>query len=71
MESIHHAINLETAQLVSVRQKDLRLRLLIKRHKTKALVDRSFLVQRLRKCRECVGQEWPFLKNNTCPIHGP
>ena len=70
-ESIHHAINLESAQHVGVRQKDLQLRLLIEQHETRALADQSLLVTRPRKCRECVGQEQPFLKNNTCPIHGP
>ena len=70
-ESIHHAINLESAQLVGVRQKDLQLRLLIERHETRAQADQSLLATRPRKCRECVGQERPFLKNNTCPIHGP
>ena len=70
-ESIHHAINLEGAQLVGVRQKDLQLRLLIQRHETRAQADRSLLATRPRKCRKCVGQERPFLKNNACPIHGP
>ena len=70
-ESIHHAINLEGAQLVSVWQKDLQLRLLIERHETRAQADRFLLATRPRKCRECVGQERAFLKNGACPIHGP
>ena len=70
-ESIHHAINLEGAQLVGVRQKDLQLKLLVQRHETRAQADRSLLATRPRKCRECVGQERPYLKNKTCPIHGP
>ena len=70
-ESIHHAINLEGPQLVGVWQKDLQLRLLIEQHGTRSQVDWSLLATRPRKCRECVGQELVFLKNNTCPIHGP
>ena len=70
-ESIHYAINLEGAQLLGVRQKDLQLRPLIEGHETRAQADRSLLATRPRKCRECVGQEWGFLKDNTCPIHGP
>ena len=70
-ESIHHAIHLEGAQLVGVRQKDLQLRLPIERHETRGQADQSLLATRPRICRECVGQEQPFLKNNTCHIHGP
>ena len=70
-ESIHHAINLEGDQPVDVRQKDLQLRLLIERHETRAQPDLSPLAMRSRKCRECVGQGRGFLKDNTCPIHGP
>ena len=51
-ESIHHAINLEGAQLAGVRQKDLQLRFLIERHETRTQADGSLLVQRPRKCRE-------------------
>ena len=68
--SVHHAINLEGAQLVGVWQKDLQLSLLIEWHETRAQGDQSLLVQSPRKCRESVGQEQSFLKNNTCPIHG-
>ena len=68
---VHHAINLEGAYLAGIRQKDLQLRPLIKQHETRAQADRSLLVTRPRKFRECVGQERPFLKDNTCPIHGP
>ena len=64
-ENVEHAINLEGAQLVGVRQKDLQLRLLIKQHETRAQADWSLLVTRPRKCRECVWQERPFLKDNT------
>ena len=71
VESIHHAMNLEGAQLVGVWQKHLQLSLLMERPETRAQGDWCLLVQRPRKCRECVGKERPFLKNNTCPIHGP
>ena len=70
-ESIHHAINMKNAQLVGVWQKDLQLRFLIELHETRAEADRSFFATRPRKCRECVRQEQPFLKNKTCPIHAP
>ena len=70
-ESIHHAMNLEGAQLVGVQQKDLQLSLLIEWHETRVQVDRSLRVQRPRKWRESVRQEQLFLKNNTSPIHGP
>ena len=69
-ESIHHAINLEGAQLVGVQQKKSWLRLLIQQHETRSQVDQSLLAMRPKKCRECVGQEWAFLKNNTCPNVG-
>ena len=61
-ESIHHAIDLEDAQLVGVQQKDSQSSLLIERHEARAQGDQSLLVQSPRKCRECVGQEQPFLK---------
>ena len=70
-ESIHRAINLEGAQLVGVQQKDAQLRLLVQQHETRTQADPSLLVMRPRKQRECVGQEQPILKNNTCLIHEP
>ena len=70
-ESIHRAINLEGTQLVGVQQKDVQLRLLVQQHETRTQADPSLLVTRPRKQRECVGQEQPILKNNTCPIHEP
>ena len=70
-KSIHHAINLDGAQLLGVRQRDLQLKLLIERHETRALADRSLLARRSRKCRECVEQERAFLKNDTFRIQVP